>query len=183
MAPKFKYPKITVFWKGHKNLKKSPTCFDVYSVTVKTPGRFFSNFVTWYVGWLKIILLLQVRSHDSALDYVVTDLRKAARPAKVNKNHQTFAVFLPTILVDALRNLSANCVKKRPTTHIAATYWTYYSSTALTLDWDSMCYCCCRAALNAPLHGSLKNAGNSDNESTDGPSLTLLSSYSWSIIL
>ena len=36
--------KVKKLWEGHNIWKESPTCFDVYSVNVKTSGRFFSNF-------------------------------------------------------------------------------------------------------------------------------------------
>ena len=35
--------KVKTFWEGHKFWKKSPTCFDIYSVKWET----FSNFVAF----------------------------------------------------------------------------------------------------------------------------------------
>ena len=39
--------KVEVFWEGHKVWKKSPTCFDIYSITSKQVGFCFSNFVAF----------------------------------------------------------------------------------------------------------------------------------------
>jgi hypothetical protein len=75
--------------------------------------------VTLYVEWLKIILLLilQVRSQDSepsCITLLQIDLRKAAKPDKSKKGSPNLCcIFTHAILVDALRNLSANCVEKK----------------------------------------------------------------------
>ena len=39
--------KVKTFWEGYKIWKKSPTCFDIYTVTSKQVGDFFSNFVAF----------------------------------------------------------------------------------------------------------------------------------------
>ena len=48
--------KVQVFWRGHKNLKKSPTCFDTTAYTSKQVGDFFQ------ILWLShIVFILIVR--------------------------------------------------------------------------------------------------------------------------
>ena len=55
-------------------------------------------------------------------------------------------------------------LKRRPTTHISATSRTLFSAAALTLVSYLICYCCCWATLISSLHGSLKNAENSNRQ-------------------
>ena len=49
--------KVQVFWKGYKNWKKSPTCFDVTEENVKKSERFFSNFVAFsqYLNFMTLV--------------------------------------------------------------------------------------------------------------------------------
>ena len=41
------YFKVRTFWKGHKNLKQSPTWFDIYLVKFKSSERFCQIFVAF----------------------------------------------------------------------------------------------------------------------------------------